>query len=133
MAGWGVTVTLRHVPADHASVDDEASLIAFVHEARSFVRDLADLCWLLRQETDVVRGSVRAWLTPATFVSRQVKALALARQEGVLPQEHEILALLHSGRKVSGSYSSEAAEDILSSARRWAAEFRRSSGEVITI
>lgn len=94
-------------------------------EARSFVRDRADLAKILASDSDVCRGSVYAWLPSGSFVARQVLSLIIARDIGENAIIEEVLEVLHS-EKLVPSYDRDV--DILAKAREWAKQYSKVLG-----
>jgi hypothetical protein len=94
-------------------------------EARSFVLDRADLARIFASDSDVCRGSVYAWLPPASFVGRQVLSLIIARDIGEDELAAEVLGVLHSGKLVA-SYDRDV--DILVKARELAERYSKALG-----
>jgi hypothetical protein len=98
--------------------------------AREFVKDRLDLCLLLAQEHDVVRGVLFSWLYQA-YPARLVKALMIARDLRDADRVQEITEILKSGRSWSVSPSQD--QDILVVAGRRARELSKIIGRPIEL
>jgi hypothetical protein len=98
--------------------------------AREFVKDRLDLCFLLTQEHDAVRGALFSWLHQA-YPARLVKALMIARDLRDVDRVQEITEILKSGRSWPVSPSED--QDILVVAGRRARELSQIIGRPIEL
>ena len=140
--GVGATITVRAIgdrvrdgrlpwPERARLTDAELQFLRReLAEARGFVQDRADLCWLLTQESDVVRGSLFAWFYEG-YPARLVKALTVARDLGDQDLADAATAVLRSGRSWSISPTQE--EDILTVAGWHARDLGRVLGRPIEL
>jgi hypothetical protein len=105
-------------------------LVADFRAEFDFVADRADLCWLLSQERDVHRGPIYAWLPPASYPGRLVKALIPARDAGLADLEKEIREKLAAGpiRLPDGSEL-----EVARAARDWAKQYSKALGFEVTL
>ena len=99
-------------------------------EAGGFVADRADLARVLASEADVCRGTLYAWLPPASLASRLVQAIVIARDLGDEGIEGDAIARLRSGSLVA-EYGRDI--DILVSARGWAKRYSRALGYKVNL
>lgn len=93
----------------------ESVLAKELGQAVSFIQGRADLCSVLAETADVIRGDVRAWLPAANYPARLVQALIIGRDARLKDLETVILERLSE-------------PGVASSARQWARQYSDALG-----
>jgi hypothetical protein len=97
-------------------------------EARSFVRDRLDLCDVLRDVQDVVRGELHVRNARGTYAARLVQALLIARDLDDRRREAEIVHVLDTAPRKGAD---PADTPLATLARRWAKDYSKVLGATV--